>query len=39
VLFPSVKVSDELAVDKNIGVALIMSSSVISASLILFFAV
>ena len=39
VLFPAVKVSDELATDKNIGVGLIMSSSVISASLILFFAV
>ena len=39
VLFPKVKVSDELAVDRNLGVAFIMAGSVISVSLILFFAV
>ena len=39
VLFPGVKVSDELAVDRNLGVAFIMAGSVISVSLILFFAV
>jgi len=38
VLFPGVKVSDELAVDRNLGVAFIMAGSVISVSLILFFA-
>lgn len=39
VLFPKVKVSDELSVDRNLGVAFIMAGSVISVSLILFFAV
>ena len=39
VLFPKVKVSDELAVDRNLGVAFIMAGTVISVSLILFFAV
>jgi len=39
VLFPGVKVSDELAVDRNLGVAFIMAGSVISVSLILFVAV
>ena len=39
VLFPSVKVADELAVDRNLGVAFIMAAMVISVSLILFFAV
>ena len=38
-LFPSVKMSNELAVDRNLGVAFIVSAVVISASLILFFAV
>ncbi len=39
VLFPGVKVSDELSVDRNLGAAFIMAGSVISVSLILFFAV
>lgn len=39
VLFPSVKVAQELAVDRNLGVAFIEGSVVISVSLILFFAV
>ncbi len=39
VLFPRVKVSNELAVDRNLGVGLIMASVVISVSAILFFAV
>jgi uncharacterized membrane protein YjfL (UPF0719 family) len=39
IMFPRVKVSNELAVDRNLGVALIESSVVVSASLILFFAV
>ena len=38
-MFPQVKVSNELAVDRNLGVALIEASVVVSASLILFFAV
>ena len=38
-LFPRVKVARELAVDRNLGVALIESAVVVSASLILFFAV
>ena len=39
VLFPGVKVADELAVDRNMGVAFIVSGVVISAALILFFAI
>ena len=39
VLFPRVKISNELAVDQNLGVGLIMASVVISVSAILFFAV
>jgi len=39
IMFPRVKVADELAIDRNLGVALIESSVVVSASLILFFAV
>ena len=39
VMFPRVKVADELAIDRNLGVALIESAVVVSASLILFFAV
>ena len=39
VMFPAVKVADELAVDKNLGVAFIESAMVIGVSLILFFAV
>lgn len=39
IMFPQVKVADELAIDRNLGVALIESAVVISASLILFFAV
>ena len=39
VLFPRVKVSNELAVDQNLGVGLIMAAVVISVSAILFFAV
>ena len=39
VLFPKVKVSNELAVDQNLGVGLIMAAVVISVSAILFFAV
>ena len=38
-IFPRVKVADELAKDRNLGVALIESAVVVSASLILFFAV
>ncbi len=38
-LFPRVKVADELAVDRNLGVAFIEGAVVIGASLILFFAV
>ena len=39
VLFPSAKVSDELAVDQNLGVGFIMAAVVISVSGILFFSV
>ena len=39
VMFPFVKVSNELAVDQNLGVAFIESAVVVGASLILFFAV
>ena len=39
VLFPHTKVADELAVDRNVGVAFIESAALISVSLILFFAV
>jgi uncharacterized membrane protein YjfL (UPF0719 family) len=39
VLFPTAKVSHELAVDQNLGVAFIVSAMVISASLILYFAI
>ena len=39
VIFPRVKVADELAIDRNLGVALIEGAVVVSASLILFFAV
>ena len=39
VMFPRVKVADELAIDRNLGVALIESAVVVSSSLILFFAV
>jgi hypothetical protein len=38
-IFPRVKVADELAKDRNLGVALIQSAVVVSASLILFFAI
>ncbi len=39
VLFPRVKVADELVNDRNIGVAFIESAAVIGVSLILFFAI
>jgi len=39
IMFPSVKVANELAIDRNLGVALIEGSVVVGASLILFFAV
>lgn len=39
IMFPQVKVADELAIDRNLGVALIEGAVVVSASLILFFAV
>ena len=39
VLFPNAKLSDELAVDRNLGAAFIQSAALISVSLILFFAV
>ncbi len=39
VLFPKVSVAHELAVDRNLGVAFIVSAMAISVSLILFFAV
>ena len=39
VLFPKVKVADELVIDRNLGVALIESAAVISVSLILLFAI
>ena len=38
-MFPRVKVADELAVDRNLGVAFIESAVVVGASLILFFAI
>ena len=38
-MFPRVKVADELAIDRNLGVALIEGTVVVSASLILFFAI
>ena len=38
-MFPRVKVADELAKDRNVGIAMIESAVVVSASLILFFAV
>ena len=38
-LFPRVNLSDELAVDRNIGAAFIQSAALISVSLILFFAI
>ena len=38
-LFPRVKLSDELAADRNLGAAFIESSALISVSLILFFAI
>ena len=38
-MFPRVKIADELAVDRNLGVAFIESAVVVSASLILFFAI
>ena len=39
VLFPHVRLSDELAVDRNLGAAFIESAALISVSLILFFAI
>ena len=39
VLFPGVRVAEELAIDQNVGAAFIMGAMVISVSLILFFAV
>jgi uncharacterized membrane protein YjfL (UPF0719 family) len=39
VLFPRISVAQELAVDRNLGVAFIMAGTVISVSAILFFAV
>lgn len=39
VLFPNSNLSDELAVDRNLGAAFIQSAALISVSLILFFAV
>ena len=39
VLFPHSKLSDELAVDRNLGAAFIQSAALISVSLILFFAI
>ena len=38
-IFPRVKVADELVIDRNLGVALIEGAVVVGASLILFFAV
>ena len=38
-MFPRVKVADELAVDRNLGVAFIESAVVVGASFILFFAI
>ena len=39
VLFPRVEIANELAVERNLGVAFIVSAVVISAALILFFAI
>ena len=39
VLFPHVRLADELVVDRNLGAALIESAALISVSLILFFAI
>lgn len=39
VIFPRVKIADELAIDGNVGVAYIVSVMVISVSIILFFAI
>ena len=39
VLFPHVRLADELAVDRNLGAAFIVSTALISVSLILFFAI
>lgn len=39
VIFPRVKIADELAIDRNVGVAYIVSVMVISTSVILFFAI
>ena len=39
VIFPRVKIADELAIDRNVGVAYIVSVMVISVSIILFFAI
>ena len=39
VLFPRVKVANELVIDRNLGVAFIVGAAVISVSLILFFAI
>ena len=39
IVFPRVKVADELALDRNLGVAFIESAIVISSSLILFFSI
>ena len=39
VLFPHVKLADELTVDRNLGAAFIESSALIGISLILFFAI
>jgi uncharacterized membrane protein YjfL (UPF0719 family) len=39
VLFPHVRLADELAVDRNLGAAFIESAALISVSLILFFAI
>jgi hypothetical protein len=38
-LLPTVKISNELAAERNVGVAFIESSIVISSALILFFAI
>ena len=38
-MFPKVKIADELARDRNVGVAFVVGGIVISASLVLFFAI
>ena len=38
-LFPRVRIADELAIDRNVGAAFIESAALISVSLILFFAI